>query len=192
MMSIVTVFNALWGIPFLQHVYHLSLFSSTVIVSLVMLGVACGSPLYGALVIRYSCRRLMLFGSLCSFVFISCFFYVPHLPIVILCLLSFVSGLSGANYLLSFTIVKRHLPESVQGTAMGFTNMLIMMMPIFFQPLMGFMLVHYHSLGYVRSYHYAMIVLPLATLVAAGLSYLVNDYPQSHSSGLQQLEIKSL
>ncbi|MCW5588576.1 MAG: MFS transporter [Legionellales bacterium] len=177
MMSVVTVFIALWGIPFLQHVYHFSLIMSNVVVMLAMLGVGIGSPLYGWLSNYYRCKTLMIFGSIATFIFLSAFFYIPNLSLFELSILSFATGFSTATYLLAFTHVKRNVPEFTLGTAMGATNLLIMMMPILLQPLIGSIVVYYQSQGVALAYRHGLSILPTVIIIAGILGLALRDHP---------------
>src|SRR3990167_5329904 len=74
MFSVITVFIALWAIPFFRLAHHISLVSATVVASALYLGVAVGGPILGWLDHFYR-RQILWLTALCGGVLVAlCFF----------------------------------------------------------------------------------------------------------------------
>lgn len=138
--SVVTVFTYLWCVPFLTQGYGLPEVTAVMLCSFIYLGIALGSPLCGWLSNRVAFSTLMLRGALVSLTLFSILLYVPALPIWVMGVLIFLLGITISTYHLSFIYVSRSVPNSVQGTANGFVNMMTMIGAPLLQPVVGFFL----------------------------------------------------
>ncbi|OGO95527.1 MAG: MFS transporter [Coxiella sp. RIFCSPHIGHO2_12_FULL_44_14] len=185
--AVVTVFVALWGIPYIMLAYHVRLIIATLICDLVFLGVAIGTPLVGWLDGQiYHRRPLLIGGALGSAVLLSIVIYVPILPLGLLCVLMALLGILLSVYMLPFAIGNEIVPPHWRGASIGFVNCLSVAGAPLLQPLVGLILYLFttHS-GYgidryaVLHYQIALSVLPIILLLAAGLArYLPNRRQQ--------------
>lgn len=184
MFSIVTVFVALWGVPFLMHSHNLSLVHAILCCNSVFLGVAIGGPIIGWMDGRFQIRRKVLVG----FAFASCLLtliiiYVTMLPTFLLIILMVVLGMMISAYVLNFAVANEIVPNYLRGTSMGFTNMLSVCTAPIMQPLVGLLLELMTKGGVQTSahsymlidYQLALSVLPLACFIAGFLAFLIPD-----------------
>lgn len=176
---IVTVFAAVWDIPFLQQAYHLDRNTAALINSLIFVGIGIGCPLYG----WYSSRtgqlkKPMIFGAVGALTILSLIIFIPNMPLPLLAFSMFALGLVCSAYLLSFTYAKNLVPKEQHGAMMGLTNMLAMLLAPIFQPLVGRMLMYTdgvthlsHNAEYsLHAYHMALVILPASILLALVLT----------------------
>ena len=184
----IAVFAALWGVPYLQEKYHVSVVLASGLCSMIWLGIGIGSPLLGWVSDRFSSRRLALiissvFGLLATLILL----YAPNVPICWMYVVLFMLGLGAGGQTVSFAVVKYNNPVHLVGTASGFNNLSVLVGGAIFQPLVGVFLHHSAGLQYVNdlpvytisSYQTALLVMPccyFASLILA-LWMIKESYP---------------
>lgn len=171
----VSVFAALWDVPFLQVQEHLSATSAAKIASGIWIGIAVGGPLLGWVSAHLHSRRLpLLFSSLLG-VIVSCLIlYQPDLPRYMIEILLVLFGIAASSQAVTFGIVQDNNKPKHGGTAAGFNNMAIVLGGALFQPLVG-LLLHWHMSAGVQhmppvytagDYQFALTVLPICYALA--------------------------
>lgn len=178
-----SVFLDLWGIPYLQTVYHLSPEQAASTVSWVFVGWIISGPTIGALSDKIKRRRLPLtISALLSTILLSCIFYLPNLPLNSLNFLFFFLGIFCGAHPLCFAIGKENCPHHISGTGVAITNTLIMIGGMVFQPLVGILLdKHAQVIPNVAAtytandYTYALSVVPLGLLIAIFLTFFIKE-----------------
>lgn len=171
----IAVFAALWGIPYLQVKYQVSILVASGLCSMVWVGIGIGSPLLGWLSDRLESRRLSLgisafLGLTATFILL----YVPGVPLSLMYLVLLILGLGAGGQTVSFAVVKDNNPNKYVGTASGFNNLSVLLGGAIFQPVVGFILHNSHSLKIVNnvhiytveSYQKALFVMPLCYLTS--------------------------
>ena len=176
MFGVVTVFVALWGIPFIQKVHHLSLTMATLTCNLMFIGVAIGGPILGWLDARTTYRRQLLLGcALAAAVILGLLIYLPGLPLDVVMGLMLVLGMVTSSYVITFVIANEIATPRTRATSIGFVNMLSVASAPIFQPLIGFVLfvlsgeVAFHEITAYSVFHFqiALSIVPLFVLAAA-------------------------
>ena len=191
----IAVFAALWGVPYLQEKYHVSVVVASGLCSMIWLGIGIGSPLLGWLSDRCSSRRLALitssvFGLVATLILL----YLPDVSIGWMYLVLLMLGFGAGGQTVSFAVVKDNNPAHLVGTASGFNNLSVLLGGAIFQPLVGVIL--HHSAGSqltrglpvytVSSYQTALLVMPccyLASLILA-LWLIKESYPGALKKGV--------
>ncbi|VEG90067.1 major facilitator family transporter [Legionella spiritensis] len=184
----IAVFAALWGVPYLQQKFHISVLAASGLCSMIWLGIGVGSPLLGWVSDRFASRRLALiissiFGLLATVLLM----YVPGIPIAAMYFVLFMLGLGAGGQTVSFAVVKDNNPPELVGTASGFNNLSVLVGGAVFQPLVGVFLkysgnshiVNNVPVYSVASYNKALLVMPccyLASLFVA-LFLLKESHP---------------
>ncbi len=177
--AVVTVFVALWGVPFFKVAYHMDAAQASMVLSFVYVGIAIASPILGYLATRGCMLNLMCVGGVLSFVGVSFLvwytsFSPSHLIFLMICI-----GMFTCIYQIPFAYVSSHVSHNVQGTATGLTNMLTMIVSPILQPTVGFLLnfsqgasdghnFEHYSLG---SYQGALVVIPLCSMIACYVAF---------------------
>lgn len=137
----VMVFGGLWGVTYLQSAFNLSQNISAQMVSLIFIGFAIGSPLFGWYSDYIGERRSVMFwGTLTSLVTISCVIYAPALSTSMLSLLLFLFGFSISSFLLCFTMIREINMPIVAATAIGLMNAFDALLGAVSDPLTGLIL----------------------------------------------------
>lgn len=182
----ITIFAALWGIPYLREAYHLSDAHAASYLALIWLGLAIASPIIGWAAGRFKLRkRLMVFTALLGFVSSALVIGIPTLPLWALSIALFAFGVATSGQILAFDAARSINTPETTATAIGFTNMANVAGGALFQPIVGFLLTsisapiqitdgisHYS----VESYQLAMLVVPTAFLVGyISSQWLIKD-----------------
>lgn len=179
-----SVFLDVWAIPYMESVYHFTPADAAFGFSVMLTGWICSSFATGALSDILGNRRSPLifasFGAACIAAFI---IYVPHIPEMALFMLLFLFGIFCGPHPLCFTLSKENCSTKISGTAISFSNFLIMMGGFIFQPVVGKLLdffwddrvsqgVRNYSAG---NYMHALSIIPIGLLVAGVLSLLIKE-----------------
>jgi MFS family permease len=199
-----SVFLDLWGIPYLQSVYHLTAEQAVKISAYTFYGWIISGPIIGALSDKIKRRRAPLTvtgffaaGLLCMV------FYLPNsVNVSNLYLIFFMIGFCCGAHPLCFALGKESNPIQISGTAVAVTNMLIMTGGAIFQPVVGKLLdLHTNSpLGvdglpiYTSAdYTFALSVIPLGVALGIFLSlFLKETYCESQTSEENERLFKQL
>lgn len=184
----IAVFAALWGVPYLQQRYQVSVLVASGLCSMIWLGIGAGSPLLGWLSDRCYSRRLSLgISSILGLAATLVLLYLPNVSLDWMYVVLFMLGLGAGGQTVSFAVVKdNNLPELV-GTASGFNNLAVLLGGAIFQPIVGLLLnsssgstiVNEVPIYTVQSYTHALLVMPccfFASLIIV-LFFLKESHP---------------
>jgi MFS family permease len=173
--GVITIFVALWGIPFFQKLHHLSLSQATLVCDIVFIGVSVGAPLIGWLDARLNSRKALL--SVCAFLaagLLSITIMDASLSIVHVAILMFFLGVVSSAYVLNFVIASEIASYRMQSTSVGITNMISVGAAPIVQPLIGLVLYllsdHIAQTGFesytVAHFQLALSMVPILLVVA--------------------------
>ncbi len=158
-------FASLWGVPFLEHVYHLSNSTAALVCSMMWLGLAVASPLLGWASTSLRTRVWPLaFSALAGVIAFGLMLLFNITSTGWLIVLVFVSGAACAGQALSFTVIKENNNAGQRATAIAFNNMAVVISGAIFQPVLG-KLLDFHcnantrALATCQSHHYRMSML---------------------------------
>ncbi|KTD67305.1 MULTISPECIES: MFS transporter [Legionella] len=177
--SVITVFAAMWAVPFLQLKLECSIETASILTSMILLGAGLSCPIYGWLSIHLPKRKPLIHISCFSTAIL--FILVLYLPIHNLLLtgiLLFAIGLCCGAYMLAFTIANELAPEESLSACTGFTNTLAMATAPLLQPLIGYLLdyskgdTHLHV---VADYQRTLLIIPAALVIASVLSQFLPE-----------------
>ena len=178
MFSIVTVFAALWAIPFFEISHQVNLVQSTLTASCLYAGVGIGGPIMGWLDGKTSWRKpMMVSTAIFSGGFLTLSIYCIAAPLWVIGLLLFFSGMCASSYMLTFAIANDFATHTNRATLMGLTNMICVLFAPIFQPMVGFLMTLFDKLHTttaaqeiptaVMHFQWAISIVPLLALAAA-------------------------
>ncbi len=187
--SIFPSFAALWGIPYFENRYNISVDLSAMVASTFFLGGCIGTLTLGWISVYMTKRHpLMIWGTLIAFILSLSIIYIPHIPLSGMFVLMFIFGFFCSTYTLSYALANTYVNHKTKGIAMGFTNMLCLAIgaPIM-QPLIGFLLkwstnsepINRLKIYIDHDYTVALTILPLSLLIAFIISFFVKEEKQS-------------
>ena len=178
--TVVTVFGALWAVPFIQVKLNCGLKQASAVSALFFLGTAVGCPLFGWLSAHLKKRRpLILSSCISTALLLLLLLYLPTQNFIIIMVLMFLIGLCCGAYMLAYTIANELAPASSLSTCTGFTNMLAVISTPLLQPLVGYLLDAFNQTdGYsIGDYQIALLVIPVSLFIACILVFFL---PEKH------------
>ncbi len=174
--AIINTFASLWSVHFLRVQYPSNLSFAAPATGWIFIGGAVGTLFVGVLYRYLSVAIVMRTFSLIAFI---AFLLVAwgESSYASIKFFLFILGFSTGAYILAFEDIKNRVPEGVQNTALGLTNMIILLFsgPVM-QPLIGelFDLVDRGGKEVYAGVGYWVALLPLLVglLLAIGLSFI--------------------
>ncbi len=178
--SIVTVFAALWSTPFLMTKLSISLTQASTLSGLTFLGAAIGCPAYGYVCTRVINRTNLLHLSTLGAAFLMfMLLYAPTQQHLFHGLLMFLIGLSGASYMVSFSICDELSSPHSRSLTAGFTNALAVIFAPLLQPLVGWLmdLTKSGDNFTLANFQLALSTIPVLLLVASFIAFYLPKQP---------------
>lgn len=182
--AIAASFGSLWCIPFLMETYSISLDVAASASAMCLFGVACGAPLLGWISDRLKLRKMpMIISTMLVLILILIILYVPAIDLTVMFVLLFALGFFSSIYALSFAVMSDLMPAEVRGTAMGYTNLMCILIgaPIL-QPLIGWLLNNnlHATANKALAYQHALVVLPISMALGLLLSFFIKETRKNH------------
>ena len=179
-----SVFLDLWGIPYLETVYHLKPVEAAHVISMVFIGWIIGGPMIGAISDAIQLRRLpLLLSSIVAAILMAIVFYVPNVPVFWVYVSMLFLGITCGSHPLVFSLSRENNSRKISGTATATTNFLIMSGGLVFQPVVG-MLLDSHWQGAtvdglrqytVGDYNYALAIVPVGLILSVLLTFFIKE-----------------
>jgi MFS family permease len=185
-----SVIGDVWGLPYLQTVYHLSKKEAGYVLSSFFLGWVLAGPFLGAWSdhIRLRCFPMKLTITmdavlLCAIIFIPAIFHVL-LPTALLFIFFFLIGVSTGTHPLVFAMAKENFPDRIAGTVVAVINTLTMLGGLIFQPLVGYFLdlSHgtLHMVGAIKdytseNYTFALSIIPISLVLCLIVMHFIKE-----------------
>lgn len=170
------VFCGLWGVPYLMFKLGISKTIAANYISLVFVGWAVASPLWGILSNEIGRRKPPLYiGSIGALICSLMFLYAPVTSgSYFIQLLLFFFGVFSSGFLPAFAVAKEICSRRYVATSLSFMNMMNMIGIALAQPLIGFILdrlwqgevIDQVRVYPLQAYHIALGILPACILVA--------------------------
>lgn len=177
--AVAAAFGSLWCIPYLMQTYGISLEVSANASAMCLFGAACGAPVLGWFSDRLGLRRLpMILSTALVLALMLIVLYVPNINLPLMFILLFSLGFFSSAYALPFAVMRDIMPENVRGTAMGYTNMMCILIGApMLQPIIGWLLNSELSSSATQAiaYRHALIVLPISLAIGLVLAFLVRE-----------------
>jgi MFS family permease len=169
------VFCGLWGVPFLMFKMGLAKATAANYISLVFVGWAIASPLWGMLSNRIGLRKPSLYiGALGALVTSLFFIYAPIKSGWVMQILLFLFGIFSSGFLPAFAVAKELCSKRYVATGLSFMKMMNMVGIALAQPIIGFILdgmwrgeiVDKVRVYPLEAYHIALSLLPIGILIS--------------------------
>ena len=183
--TIVTVFGALWSIPFLQEKLACDSRQASFVSAFFFLGASVSCPLFGWFSTQFSCRKLIILSSLFSTIFLFLtILYLPTQNSVFISFLMFTIGLCCGAYILAYPIANELAPPKSLSACTGFINTLALVTTPLLQPFIGYLLdiLSGNKVYTLSDYQSALLVIPISLLIASVLVYCLPAQVQNHLS----------
>lgn len=183
-----SVVGDVWGIPFLETVYHFSQRTADHAISFFFAGWIIVGPFVGLASDKWRNRckpitvcvvaNLILFAGI---VYLPYFGYTPG--VVLTYFLFFLIGAFTGAHPLVFALAKENFSLRSTGTVVAFTNTLVMIGGVIFQPATGFLLdFAHHTIGKAgaevyttHDFTFALTVMPVSMLLCWFIMHFVKE-----------------
>ena len=118
---------AAWGTPFLTKVHNFTYIQTTLVTSMLFIGMMFGSPLAGAISDKMKLRKLpMLIGAVAGITAILIIMFSPAAPLwIVACQFLFLGIIMGAQ-VIGYPVIAESNPHTVTATASSLSSVLIM------------------------------------------------------------------
>lgn len=137
----ISAFCELWAVPYLMEKYTISNEIASRASIMVYLGIAIGSPLAARLSNYFNNPvKVMGLSALLTAGFFIAAVRSDGMTYSLMLAILFLAGIANAGQVMGFAAIKENVPNSLSGTSAGFTNAIVMMSGIIFQPLLGVIL----------------------------------------------------
>jgi MFS family permease len=180
--SVITVFGAMWAVPFLQLKLNCGIEAASILTSMILLGAGVSCPVFGQISIRLSKRKPLIHAScLSTAVLVLITLFLPTKSMALMGFVLFAMGLCCGAYMLAYSIANELAPAESLSTCTGFTNTLAMLSAPLLQPLVGYILdmsnagPGQHTLG---DYQFALLIIPLSLVLASLLAHFLPEKSQ--------------
>jgi sugar phosphate permease len=178
----VMAFQGLWAAPWLMSAYGMTEAEAGRIVSMIPIGMIVGCPLAGYVSdkIIKSRFRVMLTGivatTLCWVILV---FMVDRIPVRFLYILLLIYGFVNGSFVLSYANLKEHVEPSIQGTATGFLNTIVVTGAAAFMNMTSFIVAAAPVVGgIIPTYGLKRaFIFCLCSLIAASLVFMTQKRP---------------
>ncbi|MBY0273579.1 MAG: MFS transporter [Alphaproteobacteria bacterium] len=177
-------FVDLWGIPFLMKLYDIDRVTAGSVTTMFYVGAGIGSPLV-ALISDYLMNRKlpMAVGAILAIICNIAIIYLVDVPLIVMYMLFILSGFFFAAQPLIFSSVCQLTPHGSNGTAVSFTNMIVMIVGMVLQPLIGWFLDWIWDgvmnngipLYTIADYRFAFLSVPICLLISLLLVPLIPE-----------------
>lgn len=189
----ISVFAELWGIPFLMNVYHINKELASTISTMVFIGVAFGGPSFAIFRrnIKWENRSIMQLASFIAALLFIGVAFAEDLSLWTTVLFLFGIGFCIGAESLCFAWAKDLMPINVGGTAVAFTNALVMLIGAIFQPIIGGVLDFFWDgkidakgipIYTANCYNKAILTIPLCLLISFFLLLIMKRYEYKQSN----------
>jgi MFS family permease len=172
--GVVSIFAALLGNNFIQVVYQQSYVHASFLISLLLIGVACGGPMIGALNEKHVPYKPLMLGALVLVLISTLLVLSGKLNIATLAVAIFLMGFFGSSYVVSFFVVQESTAPEIRGAGVGLCNAIALLGGMIFQPMTAFILeISAQYFNQVLAFKLAMMVLPMVIAVGIILALLI-------------------
>ena len=171
------IFADLWGISYFTHVFNYSSETAAYASSLIFIGVALSSPMWGFLATLIdNNKKLLVAASAIGIILLSVLLYVK-VSIPMLFVLCFLFGSVQSVHVLNFTIITKQIDKKNLGTGIAFINLFIPLSGAILQPISGMLIQFFgqHSNSTAQAYQYAMILIPVLLVISTILALFLKE-----------------
>nr|WP_083501574.1 MFS transporter [Legionella worsleiensis] len=180
--AVITVFGALWAVPFLELKLNCTIKTASILTSMILLGAGLSCPVFGLLSVHCAKRKPLIHAScLSTALLLLITLYLPIHNTVLMGSLLFIIGLCCGAYMLAFSIANELAPPESLSTCTGFTNTLAMLSAPVLQPLVGYLLDGFSAhpgIYILADYQKALLIIPAGLIMASILTHFLPEKKQ--------------
>ncbi|UCD88852.1 MAG: MFS transporter [Desulfobacterales bacterium] len=176
-------FGALWGGPYLMHVYGMSNAEAGAVLSMIAWGMILGSPPLGLLsdkIMRSRKKPFMLCAFLLVVVIAFLYTFPSGLSRTALYMFFFIFSICASSVVIfGFTMIKELFPVEIAGTSTGMVNLFPFLGGAVFMPLLGRVLDAYPKMasgGYsLAGYKMLLLILLVSSVISLICTFFMKE-----------------
>lgn len=179
----------LWGTLYLSERYDITPKCAASMTSFIYIGIALGAPFAMWLSDYLKNRKKVMFLSACIYLLLFLgILYIDSIPMTLMYGLMFCAGFFFSGQNLIFAMATENMPLRISGITAAFTNMIVMLSGVIFEPLVGWLL-DYRWDGTLKNgvpyfttenFTFALTAVPIALVFAIlSLLFIKETYPQT-------------
>ncbi len=176
-------FGALWGGPYLMHIYGLSQGETGAVLSMIAYGLILGSPFLGFVsdrVLKSRKKPFMICTSILTCLVLCLYMFPDGLPKPALYAVFFLLSISSSSIVaIGFTTTKELFPVEIAGTSVGTVNLFPFLGGAVFMPFLGWILDAYPKTaagGYgLKGYSALLLVLLISSVLALACTFFMKE-----------------
>lgn len=181
------VLGAIWGVPYLHQVQHLSLTAASLVTSTLFIGTVVGGPLVGLLSDRSGRRKpLMILGAFLTLALLCLLQWIPTWTFSQLLLLFFAIGVTSSTQILTYPLITAQNPISLTASANSVVSLCCLGSGAIAQPLFGWLLdVNWHGkilhgipFYTAHDFFYPLLMLPIAAVLGLVMAIAISEKRQ--------------
>lgn len=175
------LFADLWGIRYLTVVHNYSNIQAGFACSMIFIGVACCSPIWGAIATIINRQKILLVIAAFTGIFIVIALLYLSLPPTVVYGLCFLFGGVQSVHVLNYSILRSHVPVTQIGIGLALVNLFIPLSGAVLQPISGFILTHLKEI-YVPAlaFQYTLALIPILMILSLLLGLIIKDGAKKH------------
>jgi len=158
----------LWGINYLTTVYAMTRAEAASCVSMVYLGVALSSPVWGIVAsITNGSKRWLVMASAIGIVVVTVLLYV-QVSLTVALILCFMFGSVQSVHVLNFHLVHTNVKREQLGASIALVNLFVPLSGFLFQPISGFLIEYFNQSpeSGALSYEKGLIMVPVLMVIS--------------------------
>jgi MFS family permease len=170
------LFADLWSVRFLTLNGYTEYYAGAA-ASMIFVGIAIFSPLWGALAtILNKERALLIFASVAGLFIVTAIVYLNLNPIV-MCLLCVLWGGMQAVHVLNFTILRTQISPLYIATGLAMVNLFIPLSGAVLQPFVGVAVSSMQNMGFndLESFKWSLLILPILMFLSIIIATFIKD-----------------
>jgi len=175
-------FASLWCVPYIIRLCHANLKMAAFLCSLIFIGAAIGNPIIGWFSNFINRRKItMQMGTAMTLIFMIAITFINPRPVFVVAMILFCLGFFSGVYVLPFAIMHDILPEGSRGMALGFINMMCILLggPLL-QPFIGWIISAPatnigHTVVSLGVYRYGLDVISICLLLGLFVSFFIKE-----------------
>jgi sugar phosphate permease len=176
-------FGALWGGPYLMHVYGLSQGETGAVLSMIAYGMIVGSPFLGFVsdrVLKSRKKPFVICTGILTSLLLCLYLFPSELPKAALYAVFFVLSICASSIVVvGFTTTKELFPVEIAGTSVGTVNLFPFLGGAVFMPFLGWILDMYPKTtagGYaLEGYKVLLLVLLISSILALICTFFMKE-----------------
>ena len=174
--TVVTVFGALWGIPFLTKAHQLSHYDATIACSILFVGMGLSAPYISWKFSHHPYRKhFMITAPILLTLILAELIFGPQLSVPIIFIMTTLLGVLCGGLIITYTMATQFSPIEARNTCLGVINTFALGVTPISISLIGLILdlqsdvVSKHDIEIYTptNYRAALVVLPISMIIAA-------------------------